>query len=112
MVRAGAQLGPRAGAYPLVGEADPKARAASLVGRGGSWGLWLQGPGGPGVSACSQEGGVCSWVFWWIRPCPREAMESGSLKASCLLVGGAVSSANNLQGEFKKYHSPIPVSML
>lgn len=48
MVRARTQLGPGAGAYPLVGEADPKARAASLVDRDGSWGLWLQDPGGPG----------------------------------------------------------------
>lgn len=94
MVRAGVQLGPGSGAYPLVGEADSKARAASLVGRDGSWGLWLQDPGGPGVSACSLEVGVWSWVFWWIKPCPREAMGSGSLKVSCLLVGGAVSSAN------------------
>ena len=42
--------GPGTGAYPLVGEAGPQAVAAPLVGRVGSWGLWLQGPGGPRAS--------------------------------------------------------------
>ena len=68
---------PVSGVYLLVGEAAPKARAGSLVGGArdsGTWqrastypliesqDIWLQGPGGPGSSACPLVNGA------WIGP--------------------------------------------
>ena len=60
MVRVEAQLGPRADAYPLVGEAVSKARAASLVGRDNSWDLYTQ---------ALQVLGLIP-AHWWREPCP------------------------------------------
>ena len=56
----------------------------------GLWGLWLESPGGPGSSACALVYGAGSWALWWAGLCPGAAVDSGGLKAACLLMGGAV----------------------
>ena len=65
--------GPEAGAYPLVGEAVPRATAGTLV--------------------CLSE----SWTLWWTWPGPGAAVGSGSLRTGGGPVGGlGLSPASSL----------------
>lgn len=62
-----------------------------LEGGTGSQGLWLQGSGRPGFSACMLVCGAASCALWWAGPCPGAAVGS-----ACLFVEGAVSSSSCL----------------
>ena len=62
-----------------------------LEGGTGSQGLWLQGSGGPGFSACLLVCGAASVPSGGQGQCPGVAVGS-----ACLLVEGAVSSSSCL----------------
>ena len=82
---------PGIGVISVVGEGSPEARASLLMGGArdsragacpllcgaGSWGLWLQGLGGPWSSACTLVFGAWSWALWWAGSCPRVAVDTG-----------------------------------
>jgi len=58
----------------------------------------LVGELSPAVSTCTLVYGAESWVLWYIEPCLKVAVGSGSLKAASLVVDGAMSLPRLLLG--------------
>lgn len=71
------------GVFCLISEAGPETRAGSLEVRARAQEI--------GANTCPLVGGAGFWALWWAGLCIEAAVDSGNLKAACLLVGGAVS---------------------